>query len=346
MKPLFLIKLLFVFSIGVAQAQVNETIRMPTTDSLQAWLKKYKIPAVGIGTIEQGRLNRIIVQGELKKGVPAPYNAIFDVASLTKAITTHLTLHLVGQGQWDLDKPLYHYWVDPDVKDDPLHKKLTTRHVLSHRTGFVNWRRMHKTKKLTFDSEPGTKFGYSGEGFEYLRRALEAKFNTTLDKLCQQYVFDPMEMNDTHLIWRKQVKKKQVAIGHNKKQVPYPLSKRKIPNAADDLLTTVEDYATFGVNILKHKGISNKLYQTMIRPHSKVKQGVAFGLGWVIFDQLPNGEYALFIAGSSAGAAAIMLLLPKSQRGLVVMTNSDQRALVMRLIGETLDVGKDILKRF
>jgi CubicO group peptidase (beta-lactamase class C family) len=51
---------------------------------------------------------------ELKKDTPAPDNAIFNVASLSKPISTLLTLQLVSNGDWDLDEPLYHYWVDPD----------------------------------------------------------------------------------------------------------------------------------------------------------------------------------------------------------------------------------------
>jgi CubicO group peptidase (beta-lactamase class C family) len=51
-----------------------------------------------------------------------------------------LTLQLVSIGQWQLDEPIYKYWTDPDVINDPRHLKLTTRHILTHQTGFDNWR--------------------------------------------------------------------------------------------------------------------------------------------------------------------------------------------------------------
>ena len=94
-----------------------------------------------------------------------------------------VTLKLVEDKQWHLDEPLYHYWIDPDVADDSLHKKLTTRHVLSHQTGLPNWRWMHPSKKLAFDFEPGEGYNYSGEGFVYLARALENKFKKSLAEL-------------------------------------------------------------------------------------------------------------------------------------------------------------------
>ncbi len=101
-------------------------------DSIKEYLTEYNVPAAGVGIIEAGLLRQVKVYGELKKDSPAPYNAIFNVASLSKPISSLLVLILVSNGDWDLDEPLYHYWVDPDVKDDPTHKKLTTRHILNH----------------------------------------------------------------------------------------------------------------------------------------------------------------------------------------------------------------------
>src|SRR5687768_409468 len=86
-------------------------------------------------------------QAQISKGNPAPFNTIFNVASLTKPVTAMLTLKLVSMGNWHLDEPLAKYWTDPDVVNDAWSKKLTTRHILSHQTGFVNWRWLHNTRK-------------------------------------------------------------------------------------------------------------------------------------------------------------------------------------------------------
>ena len=91
-------------------------------EDLKILMRETSVPALGIGIIEDGVLRRVKVYGELRKGVPAPYNAIFSMASLSKPISALLTLRLVSNGDWDLDEPLYHYWVDPDVKDDARHR--------------------------------------------------------------------------------------------------------------------------------------------------------------------------------------------------------------------------------
>jgi len=84
-------------------------------------------------------------------------------------------------------------WIDPDIEDNPWSKLLTLRMCLSHRTGFANWR--YQTKNvLTFQWEPGTKTGYSGEGFDYAARFAERKTGRPWEELAQQYVFDPAGM--------------------------------------------------------------------------------------------------------------------------------------------------------
>ncbi len=109
------------------------------TVGIQKMLAENKVPAVAIGIIRDGQVARVDVIGELTKSVTAPKNAIFNVASLSKPIVSMLTLKLVSQGEWALVEPLTPYWVDRDVANDPRSKTLTTRHVLSHQTGFDNW---------------------------------------------------------------------------------------------------------------------------------------------------------------------------------------------------------------
>jgi CubicO group peptidase (beta-lactamase class C family) len=160
--------------IGInTNAQVNKNADNFDSDEIQKLLNENKIPALGIGIIQDANLTQVKVFGELQKGRIAPLDTIFNVASLTKPVVALLTLKLVSLGKWNLDEPLDKYWIDPDIKNDPRHKKLTTRLVLSHQTGFPNWRWLNKSKKLEFAYEPGTRYQYSGEGFEYLRKALE-----------------------------------------------------------------------------------------------------------------------------------------------------------------------------
>lgn len=289
---------------------------------IEKWLTEIKVPTLGIGVIENGKLQQVKVFGEISKGISAPYNTIFNVASLTKPVTAMVALKLVSLGKWNLDEPVYKYWTDPEIANDPRNKKLTTRIILSHQTGFPNWRWMNENKKLNFQFEPGTKYQYSGEGMEYLRKALEKKFNKSLQQLANELIFQPLKMTDTKYIWDKNVDTTRLAIGYNKDGKTYETVKNKIPNAADDLLTTIEDYGKFLVSVMNGDGLSKNVFEEMTKNQVASTKGKHFGLGFEIYD-LGNGEMALSHGGSDNGVQTIVFILPKTKQGLLIFTNSD-----------------------
>ncbi|MEH7889436.1 serine hydrolase [Elizabethkingia meningoseptica] len=306
--------------------------------AIENWLKENKVPTLGLGIIEDGQLKQVKVFGDIKPGVSAPYNTYFNVASLTKPVTAMVALRLVSMGKWNLDEPLYKYWTDPDIVDDPRHKKLTTRLILSHQTGLPNWRWKNEDKKLSFQFDPGTKYQYSGEGFEYLRNALEKKFGKTLDQLAKELIFQPLKMNDTNYIWDRNTDESRFAIGYNKEEKPYPTDKRKIANAADDLITTIEDYGKFMVNIMNGGNLKPEVYKDMIKKQVKTGADKSFGLGFEIYD-LGNGEYALSHGGSDNGTQCIVFILPQTRKGILIFTNADDgykvyEKLILQYLGE------------
>ncbi|MEP6803929.1 MAG: serine hydrolase [Flavobacterium sp.] len=311
---------------------------------IEKWLKQNNVPTLGIGVINNGKLQEIKVFGELKKGVSAPYNTIWNVASLTKPVTAMVTLKLASEGKLNLDEPLYKYWTDPDIANDPNTKLLTTRIILSHQTGFPNWRFMNDSGKLDFKFKPGTKYQYSGEGFEYLRKALENKFHKTLDQLANELIFQPLKMSDSQLIWNDKLDLSRYAIGYDNKGNAYEPTKNKTANAADDLLTTIGDYGTFLCSIMNSEGLSKKIFDDMISHQVETKKNKYFGLGFEIYD-LGNNNYALSHGGADKGVQTIFLLLPKTKQGLIIFTNVDDgykvyEKIVNHYLGEN---GKKII---
>jgi len=271
---------------------------------IKKWLKENKVPTLGLGIIESGKPQQVKVFGEISKVVSAPYYTIFNVASLTKPVTAMVALKLVSLGKWNLDEPIYKYWTDPDIANDSRNKKLTTRLILSHQTGFPNWRYMTENKKLTFQFNPGTKYQYSGEGMEYLRKALEKKFNKSLQQLANELIFQPLKMIDTKYVWDKNVDTARLAIGYDKNGIAYETIKNTTPNAADDLLTPVEDYGKFLVSVLNGDGLSEKVVEEMKTNQVVSTKGKHFGLGFEIYD-LGNGEIALSHGGSDNGVQRV-----------------------------------------
>jgi len=315
---------------------------------IEELIKQHNIPSLGIGYINNGKLQQVRLFGEKTKGNPVDYNTFYKIASLTKPIVAIITLKLVEQGLWDLDEPIYKYHIDKDIKNIPELKILSTRHILSHQTGFPNWRHLTKSQKLTFEFKPGTKFQYSGEGYEYLRKALENKFNKRLEELADELLFTPLQMNNTHFFWNKNLNEKNYALEHDENGEPIAFEKYYDTNAAANLLTTIQDYSNFMVHILNGAGLSDSLYQQFITPYSNKQEGIDWGLGCqLLFDLDKNKEYAVMHGGGDYGLKTIMLMLPNSKKGLVIFSNSENGMVVWRKIIEEYfgELGETIVKR-
>lgn len=290
---------------------------------IETLLIENNVPALGIGVIENGKLTKVEVYGSLDKQTTAPYNTIFKVASLTKPIVAMIALKLIDKGLLDIDEPLYHYWIDPDIKNDMRQKELTPKLILSHQTGFPNWRYMTESNTLNFQFDPGTKYQYSGEGFEYLRKAIENKFDKSIEELAKEILFDPLNMSDTHFWWDSEMDETRYAQNFNKNGEKIETQKYYKANAAANLLTTVEDYGKFLEYVVGGAGLSKSLYQQMIAKQVKLKENDFFGLGWEILTDFSNDELALLHTGKDPGVSTLAIWFPKSKNGYIIFLNGD-----------------------
>ncbi|OJJ16479.1 serine hydrolase [marine bacterium AO1-C] len=313
---------------------------------IEALLKECKVPALGLGIIKDGKLTRVETYGTLDGQTTTPYNAIFKVASLTKPIFAITVLKLIDQGKVKLDERLYKYWIDPEIAKDKRHKKLTPRLVLSHQTGFPNWRYLTKDKKLTFQFDPGTKYQYSGEGFEYLRKAIEQKLGKSLEELAKEVLFTPVGMTDTRFWWDKTMDESRYAQNFDVKGKKIPTEKYYKANAAANLLTTVGDYGKFVAYVTNGAGLSKSLLQEMQKSQIKIKPNNHFGLGWELLTNLSKGEYAMVHSGKDPGVSTLAVIFPKSKNGYVIFLNGDNIFKIYEhLLKHRLYLGNDLWDR-
>ena len=151
-------------------------IRPPSDAFLKTLPKLMEVTAVpgfSMGVLQEGKLAWQRYEGVADAGSRKPVTpeSLFPAASLGKPVIAYAALHLADEGKLDLDRPLKTY-VPDHAPADARGDKVTARHVLSHSTGFRNWRNS-LDQPLTPDFDPGARFQYSGEGFYYLQRAVE-----------------------------------------------------------------------------------------------------------------------------------------------------------------------------
>jgi CubicO group peptidase (beta-lactamase class C family) len=259
--------------------------------------------------------------------------ALFNVASLTKPVVAITTLRLAGAGTLDLDAPLDRDWIDPDIRDDRRHSMLTARIILSHQTGFPNWRSRSPNGKLGFLFDPGTRFGYSGEGFEYLRHALEHRYARSLEQLSDSILFRPLHMSETTYGWNPAMDTSRFAFGHDTAGAIIDNGFRTMDraNAADWLVTTIGDYSRFAEYVLNGAGLPPLTFVDMTTPQVRFegKPNEAMGLGWEVMTGPSDDPTILLHDGSDPGIKTMIILLPRSKRGIVLFTNGERGMDVM-----------------
>jgi CubicO group peptidase (beta-lactamase class C family) len=293
------------------------------------------IPGLSLALIRDGRTYWTHAFGvrDVKTGMPVTEETIFEAASLSKPVFAYGVLKLVDQGKLDLDTPLSRYLPRPYIEGDNRIDKITARIVLSHRTGFPNWRDAGHPLKIYFT--PGERFSYSGEGFVYLQKVVEALAGKPLNEYMNEAVFTPLGMASSSYAWRPDYDSR-TATGHDFSAKPTDKRKPKDANAAWSLHTTAADYARFLEALIDGKGLKPATLQELERPQvavdpecvsctdrtpKELSKNVFWGLG-VGIQQTRDGE-SLWHWGDNGAFKCSMLFYPKQKIGIVMFTNGE-----------------------
>lgn len=251
-------------------------------------------------------------------------NTIFSAASLSKPVFAYVVLKLVDEGKFNLDHPLYGYLPYPDAAHDERYKRITARMVLSHTTGFPNWR--NGQLNLLFD--PQKRFSYSGEGFVYLQKVIEHISQQPLDALAQEKVFKPLAMSRSSFIWQKTFED-NFSYRHSRFGVQTGISKFDQANAAYSLQTSAADYGKFLVALLNGKGLKRASAKQLFTPQVKTGQkfrdtlqtsnSIAWGLGLGL--QIGESDEGFWHWGDNGDFKCFFFVSRTQKKGLVYFSN-------------------------
>jgi CubicO group peptidase (beta-lactamase class C family) len=232
---------------------------------VETYQKYYKIPGVSLAVIKDGKVVYHKVYGVKNSITKEPVNdsTLFEAASITKPVFSYAVQRLAERGVIDLDKPLYQYLPFKDIEYDDRYKLITGRHVLTHRTGFPNWR----NGKLTINFTPGTQYGYSGEGMQYLQAVIEKITGKGIEQVLKEEVLDPLGMHHTFFSNNPRLMK-LVASGHLN-NVPSSDEPPSQPGMAFSMHAEAIEFSKFILQLLNQKGLSAATYANMLSERSQ-----------------------------------------------------------------------------
>lgn len=310
---------------------------------------------LAIAVIDKGRVVSIQTFGDRNaKGDPLTPQTIMYGASLTKALFAYSVLRLVDEGKVDLDKPIADMLAKPlpeygnldaygnwgDLADDDRWRTITPRMVLNHSTGFANFHFLEPDGKLRIHFDPGSRYGYSGEGIMLLQFGIEQGLGLDMGNELQRLVFDPLNMPKTSLVWRADFAE-NFADGWTIDGGVEPHDERGRVRTAGSMDTTITDLANFAAALASGEGLSKASRAELTRPGLAIKSraqfptlqdaapaaeqpvDVAATIGLIRFTG-PQGT-GFFRGGHNDSTGNTLVCIEKSQRCVLIMSN-DVRA--------------------
>lgn len=339
----------------IAPAEIDATVNR--------LIKAADVTGAGIGIIDGGKIIYLKSYGlrDTEKNLPLTPDSVMTAASLTKTVLAYLAMRLVDEGRIDLDKPVYQYFPKPlseypDYKDlaaDPRYQRITARMLLSHTAGFPNWRWLEDDHKLRIHFDPGSRFGYSGEGIVLMQRTVEVIAGKPLEELMQQEVFRPLGMTRTSMVWRPQFES-DYANGYDQYGRSMGPERREQADAAGSMQTTLRDFTRFVQAVLAGEGLSKKTREEMLSPQIQIFSKhefpslntettdanrpikLSYGLGWGLY--WTRYGKAFFKEGhDDQGWRNYAVAFDQLKSAIVIMTNSNNGEGIYKELLETLE---------
>ena len=260
-------------------------------------------------------------------------STLFEAASLSKPFFTFYTMELIDEGVLALDTPLYKYLPYPDIANDERYKKITARMVLSHTTGFPNWRFFYPENKLFIQFEPGTDFFYSGEGYLYLAKViahLKGVELAELDANIQNKVCKPLSIEHAWYT-RNNYLTQHKATGYIDGKTTEEYWDRTAFNPASSLHTTAQDYSKFLIAVMTKKEVSDEQIAEMLKEQIAVPDDDEFKTddgyaAWALGFGIKKISDKLYYAhdGENGNFQAHFLFDPTNNNGYVFFSNCNK----------------------
>ena len=320
-----------------ARAEGSESLASRLRQRIPELMEQAGVQGVQIAVLGGGKAGWHGSFGLANAETKAPVTdaSVFEAASLSKPVFAYAVLTLVDAGLLDLDTPISKYLPGRyDVGDDARLDLITPRHVLSHQSGFPNWRAGSDALKIHFT--PGERFSYSGEGFVYLAAAVERITGQTLEAFMRRTVFDPLGMTSSSYVWQSRYESLKV-YNHG---LLGDLAGRRTPwraNAAASLHTTAGDYARFVAAVMAGRGLRPETARALMSPQSRPDErgintataaptgrfapALAWGLG--IGLEQEDEAWSLWHWGDNETTKAYVAASPQRRTGVVLFANSE-----------------------
>jgi len=316
-----------------------------------------QIPGVAVGVVERGHL--VFARGfgyrDVDNHLPMTSDTLFPLGSCSKAFTATAIALLVDEGRIALDTPVRTYLPDFFLKDPLASATLTTRDLLTHRSGlprhdlfwyeapFTRDELYHRLRFLEPNGPPRTQWRYNSLMFVVAGRIVERVSGESWERFVRARILLPLNMRRTLLSPEAMETDSDHASPyaiHQGRLQKIPMMKRMTAIApAGAVQSSVRDLARWlTFHATRSPGLLGEgLWRELHRPQAEMPewdqpevQHPYYALGWI--HESYRGHPLVIHNGSIDGFTVHLSFLPETGQGLIILMNRDDATPALRAL--------------
>lgn len=334
-----------------SQSRIDASLQT-LTQIVKRDMRKTGVPGVAVAVVSGDRVvyKRGFGVRSTKTGKPVNAQTVFQLASLSKPISSTVMAGLVGRGVFAWNDPIHDYAPEYTLSDPWVTDHVTFADLFSHRSGlpggagndlealgFSQATILDRLRYVPLDPFRAT-YSYSNFGMTLGAVAAAQADHSTWHQISQNVLFGPAGMTSTSSTYAGFLSHKNRAQLHvkiNGKWVPKFTRDPDAQAPAGGVSSNVVDLGKW-MRIQLHGGklgtrriVNRSALDTTHIPHilNRAPDPITsparfYGLGWNV-STTPNGDVQWEHTGAfSNGASTAVQLIPNRKIGIVVLTNA------------------------
>jgi len=275
-------------------------------------------------------------------------NSQFELASVTKTMTSTAILQLIERGKLSLNDDVKKFF--PDFPYDGV----TIRLLLTHRSGMMNYvyftddvyRKEHRDQRKGINNademaliakykparfnKPDVRFLYNNSNFMVLGSIIEKVTGMSYAEYMKQNVFIPAGMTHTEVYSKAKYDKIPVdVVGHDRGQWRYSVAQNFLDGPVGDkgIYSTVGDLFIYDRALRAGRLLKKATMDSAYVPRNPMLHGhFSYGYGWRIFEA--PGQQVIYHTGWWHGFRHIFLRDMKNDITIVLLSNLSNGSLL------------------
>lgn len=331
---IFVTPFLFACTVSLVTSAANATTQAELDQLLrQRYLGDHSGMCVLAAVVQPSGVVRSRMCAKPRPEGEPPWDAAFEIGSITKTMTAFLVADLIESGKWSLDDPLAIHLPPGTKVPRQSERQILLRDVVTHRSGLPGQpsdlpvtdpqnplASLTEADLLTSLgnvrlSEPiGSKFEYSNFAMMVLSLAVAHAYGTDLETTLRSLLFAPLNMQGAFI--NRPTPGQPQAIGHHRSGAAVPAWTLPTDLAGMGAVrATLDDMVKYVQAEIRLD--NNPVGVRMRRTQQKLTDDMA--MNWMVYPEM--GRQLVLHSGGTRGFTAMVVVDPVKQRGVVILSN-------------------------